>query len=116
MAIMAISYAGESAANQALIDNWANNLRAQLGELGRVQNRIEQIRGQYAEEIAPLLSAWDALEEVPNKSGLAGSSVSETHEQMETWESYLDTFNTNLGDAAHMSQYTSAAGPSNILG
>jgi hypothetical protein len=113
---MATSYATESAENKALIDNWAGNLRSQLGELGRVQNRIEQIRGQYTEEIAPLLSTWDALEEIPNKSGLAGSSTTETHEQMETWQSYLDTYNTNLGTASHMAQYTSAAGPDNILG
>jgi len=113
---MATSYATESPENQALIDDWASNLRAQLGELGRVQNHIEQIRGQYTEEIAPLLASWDATEEVPNTSGLAGSSPSETHEQMETWESYLDTYNTQLGTTSHMSQYTSAAGPNNILG
>jgi hypothetical protein len=113
---MATSYDGESAANKALIDNWAANLRAQLGEFGRVQNRLEQIRGQYVQEIAPLLAAWDATEAIPNNSGLAGSSVSETHEQMEDWQSYLDTFNASLGTAGHMFQYTSAAGPGNILG
>jgi hypothetical protein len=113
---MATSYNTESPENQALIDNWAGNLRAQLGEFARVVNRVEQIIGQYNAEIAPLLSAWDALEEIPNKSGLAGSSVSETHEQMETWQSYLETYDTNLGTPAQMTQYTSAAGPDNVLG
>jgi hypothetical protein len=113
---MATSYAGESTENKALIDNWAANLRATLGEMGRLLNTIEQVRGQYSEGIAPLLAAWDATEAIPNNTGLAGASVSETHEQMETWQSYLDTFNTNLGSANHISQYTSAAGPANIIG
>ena len=113
---MATSYANESAANKALIDNWANNLRAQLGELHRVWNGIDVLRSQYTQEISGLLSAWDALETVPNNSGLSGSSTSETHEQMETWQNYLNIFDTNLGTADHKAQYVSAAGPENILG
>lgn len=113
---MATSYANESPANQALIDNWANNLRAELGELHRVWNRVDVLRSQYNEEISVLLTLWDALETVPNNSGLSGSSSLETHEQMETWQSYLDTYNTSLGTAAHKAQFVSAAGPENILG
>lgn len=113
---MATSYAAESAANKTLIDNWGSNLRAQLGEFARVMARVEALRSQYNNEITGLIGAWDATEAVPNNGGLAGSSVEETHEQMITWQSYLDTLSTNLGSSGHKDEYTSAAGPGNVVG
>jgi len=113
---MATSYDGESAANKTLIDNWSSNLRAQLGEFARVMVRTEALRSQYNQEISALIGAWDNTEEVPNNGGLAGASTTETHEQMITWQSYLDTFSTNLGTSGHKDQYTSAAGPGNVVG
>ena len=113
---MATSYDTESAVNKTLIDNWASNLRAQLGEYARVMVRTEALRSQYNQEISSLIDAWDDLEEIPNNGGLAGSSTTETHEQFITWQSYLDTLSTNLGTAGHKDQYTSAAGPKNVVG
>lgn len=112
---MATSYDGESAANKALLDDYNSNLRSCLGELARLVNRAEVIKAQYDEEITTLFNAWNANEELPNNSGLAGSSVSEDHEQIETWQSYLGTLITNLGSTSHEAQYVSAAGPDNVL-
>ena len=113
---MATSYDTESAENQALIDNWAGNVRAILGEFYRLVVRAEAIDSQYTTEISPLLTLWTALEEVPNKSGQAGSSPSETHETIEQWQVYLQTLKTQLGGSAFKDNYVQAAGPDNTTG
>ena len=113
---MATSYATESPANQALIDNYNANLRSALGQLGVLLNSFEAIQDQYNGEISALLSAWDAGEMVPNNTGLAGASVEETKEQTGTWQSYVDSSLSTVGSAAHRAEYVSAAGPTNAGG
>ena len=110
---MATSYDTESAANKALIDNWAGNLRALLGTFYRIVVDAEALDSQYTQEISGLLSAWNATEEIPNNSGLAGSSPSETHEVFEQWQGYVQTLKSSLGTSGHKDNYVSAAGPDN---
>lgn len=97
---------------KALVDNWQGNLRALLGALGRVKWWCDIMAAQYNEEINTLGLTGN----VPNHSGLAGSSVEEAYSQLQTWQNYLNTFVTELGTSGHVSQYASAAGPDNIQG
>lgn len=101
-----------TAEQKALVDDWQGNLRALLGTLGKVKQWCDTLDGQYNEEVNTLGITGD----VPNHSGLAGSSVEEAYTQLQTWQSYLSTFTTNLGTAAHFDQYVSAAGPDNVQG
>ena len=111
-----MAYADEGAATQALLDNYANNLRASLGSLARLVNTAEALQDQYNQEISPVISAWNAGDLWANKGGLAGASIEEAQSQMITWQSYLDTLLTQLGTSGHEAQYVSAAGATNTLG
>jgi hypothetical protein len=78
----------------------------------RVKWWSDLLTAQYNQEINTLGITGD----VPNNSGLAGSSPSETYSQLQTWQSYLGTFVSSLGTVGHVDQHTSAAGPENIQG
>jgi len=105
-------YASLTPQQKALVQNWQSNLRALMGELGRVKWWSDIMAAQYNQEINTLSLTGD----IPNGGGLSGSSVEETYTQLQTWQSYLSTFVTNLGSSGHVDQYTSAAGPDNIVG
>jgi len=105
-------YGDLTAQQKALVDNWQSNLRALLGELGRVKWNCDLLTAQYNQEINTLSLTGD----IPNNGGLAGASVEEAYTQLQTWQSYLSTFVSTLGTSGHIDQYTSAAGPDNIVG
>ncbi len=111
-----MAYTDESAETQALLDNYANNLRATLGAMARLVNTSEALQDQYNQEVSPVISGWNAGDLWPNAGGLAGASIEEVQSQMIVWQSYLDTLLTSLGTAAHEAQYVSAAGAINTLG
>ena len=111
-----MAYTDETQETQALLDNYANNLRATLGSLARLVNTSEALQDQYNQEIDPVISSWNAGDLWPNEGGLAGASIEETQAQMIVWQSYLDTLLTSLGTAGHKAQYVSAAGAVNTLG
>lgn len=111
-----MAYTDESPATRQLLNDYANNLRATLGELGRLVHTAEIIKAQYDEEISPIITSWADSDLWPNRSNLGGASLEETKAQMVTWQSYLNTLLTDLGSSTHIGQFTSAAGAENLLG
>lgn len=111
-----MAYADATSEQKAVIDSYATDIRALLGEAARLIRRAQLAKKQLNEVITPIVTSWDSGDVIPNKSGLAGASPSVAKGDLLNWQGYLDAVVTAIGSDTHLGQMVCAAGPENCRG
>ncbi len=97
---------------QAAVQDYVRNLRALVGELGRVRNRAAALDNGYA-NIQGLLAELGANDVVPDGTGLAGALPLEQNEVI-TLTAHAQALLAEYG-AGHLQMWAKAAGAMNLI-
>lgn len=106
-------YSELSAEDQAVVQNTVNLIRAASGQIAQQFNRQKAIADD-SNAIALILSI-DAIEAIPNTSGLAGSDGMTRAEFVTLWND-IELARTTVDDAAFRALASQAAGINALLG
>ncbi len=116
------TYAGLTTEQKSILQNSLNLIRAWAGEQARTNNHGEVINDDYNAQTLTIITELDALEVIPNTSGLAGSA-SVTKEEMITLVSHVQNIQTDMSShtggfntSALRQAWIKAAGAENLIG
>lgn len=106
------TYAELSAADQAIVQNTVNLIRAAAGERARAWNRQKAVADD--DNAIALVTSIDAGETIPNTSGLAGADDMTRAELVAIWNT-LEADRTANDDATNRAAFSKAAGINAII-
>jgi hypothetical protein len=116
------TYANLTNEQKSILQNSLNLIRAWAGEQARTNNHGEAINDDYNAQTLTVITELDALEVIPNTSGLAGA-VSITKEEMITLVSHVQNMQADMSThtggfntPALRQVWTKAAGAENLIG
>lgn len=102
-----------TAEEQAAVQDYARNLRALVGEMGRVRNRAAALNNGYA-NIQGLLAKLGANDVVPDGTGLSGALPLAQNEVI-TLTAHAQGLLSAYTEG-HLQMWAKAAGAMNLIG
>ena len=111
------TFASLTAAQQKAVTDFSVMLRGSIGQLARILNSLNALNADYNSVVSPilaLLTGADSTTPIPDSTGLAGT-MPLAPADMITLTSHIQAALV-INDAAHLSVWVKAAGPTNVVG